>query len=156
MAKEERAKLLDDLTSARFHLGEERGRNDTIEKAVESKVVKKNEAVVTELRNTVGRYENELRQQKQKMEVAETENKRKMESLKSKMESINSRWLCFHLYFLYFFHFKLQILEEETRLRDWRIHKRYSNFKKAITNIGETNSKVWTGRRQRTKSAKYG
>ncbi|KAL7749923.1 hypothetical protein RI367_004799 [Sorochytrium milnesiophthora] len=87
--KEERASMMQQTQSLREQYGELRNKSESVEKAVETRVVKKNEALVHELRTQLARYEDELRTFKTKQEDAEAGYKKRITALQSKITNMN-------------------------------------------------------------------
>jgi hypothetical protein len=84
-SKEERARLIEDLSQTRFTLGEERGRLGTIERAIEGRVSRRNEELIGELRQQVGKYEGMIEEFRGKQRRSEQDYQRQVEALKERL-----------------------------------------------------------------------
>jgi len=92
LLKEERASLLSDISSIRKNATENKVKVETVEKIVETRVMKKNENLLTELRTQLARYEEELQSYKSKNLEIEAMYKKKINALQSKIDSMNSNY----------------------------------------------------------------
>eukprot|EP00842_Homolaphlyctis_polyrhiza_P005504 jgi/Hompol1/5955/HPOL_004774-RA len=90
---EEKAAMIKELNALKNQLAREQDRNETAEKVIETKVSKKQESIVGDLRQHISKLEEELRAIKLKREQTETANARRVEYLKSRLESVNAGYM---------------------------------------------------------------
>nr|KAJ3421820.1 Coiled-coil domain-containing protein 77 [Polyrhizophydium stewartii] len=84
---EEKASMIKELGALRAQLSREQDRNESVEKIVEVRVNRKQESVVSDLRQQVSKLEADLRASQ-----IEAASNRRIEYLKSRLESVNASY----------------------------------------------------------------
>ncbi|KAJ3362255.1 Coiled-coil domain-containing protein 77 [Allomyces javanicus] len=90
--KEERVVLVDEVTQLRAKYAELRSRSEQVEKLVETRITRRNEGLLHELRSQLAKYEEELRRSKLDGEQRESGNKKKIEVLQTKLDALRSSY----------------------------------------------------------------
>ncbi|KAJ3281843.1 Coiled-coil domain-containing protein 77 [Borealophlyctis nickersoniae] len=89
---EEKTAMTDELNSLKNQLLDEKDRQENAERNIESRVTKKQESLVSELRGLLGKYEEEIRVVTANAANAEAACKRKIEHLQNRLSAINSSY----------------------------------------------------------------
>ncbi|KAI9183903.1 hypothetical protein H9P43_002955 [Blastocladiella emersonii ATCC 22665] len=87
LLKEERVRLVEEVNSLRAKYQEVRGRSEQVERVIETRVLKKNEGLLHELRTQLAKYEHELRNSRVDLEEREAGSAKKIEALQRRLES---------------------------------------------------------------------
>ncbi|KAJ3347016.1 hypothetical protein HDU91_006872 [Kappamyces sp. JEL0680] len=90
---EEKATLKKEIKVLSQNLVQEQERNETAEKTIETRVVKKQDSFVSDMKNTIKKLESELKATKEHTGKREVALNQKIEYLKSKFESVNANYL---------------------------------------------------------------
>ncbi|TPX51280.1 hypothetical protein SeMB42_g00278 [Synchytrium endobioticum] len=89
---EQRARLLENVSSATTRFNAEKDRVQVVEKQVESRIAKRTESVLTELRGQIAKNQDELRTLKAKTDQTEQQQKRKIEYLQNRLSTFQARY----------------------------------------------------------------
>ncbi|TPX36904.1 hypothetical protein SmJEL517_g00870 [Synchytrium microbalum] len=89
---EEKTRLLENVHSATTKFTAERDRVQTVEKSLETKILKRNEGVLTELRSQIAKQQEELRGLKTKTDQSDQQQKKKIEYLQNRLSTFTSRY----------------------------------------------------------------
>ncbi|TPX62336.1 hypothetical protein PhCBS80983_g00448 [Powellomyces hirtus] len=89
---EEKSALLQTLSTTTQQLETEKTRAESAEKAIEARVVKKHDALASELRTQVGRYEKEVHVYKTKYETVEKTHRKKVSVLENRLAAVSASY----------------------------------------------------------------
>lgn len=92
LLKEEKANLVTELSTIRQSYQEAKTKSESVEKIVETRIMKRNENLLAELRTQLAKYESELKGYKAKHEETESAYKKKINALQSKIDSMHSSY----------------------------------------------------------------
>ncbi|KAJ1510428.1 Coiled-coil domain-containing protein 77 [Coelomomyces lativittatus] len=89
LLKEERSKLVEELTQLRSNFQELKTKSDQVEKTIEQRILKKNETLLFELRMQLSKYEEALRQANLELQDRDAGANKTLKVLQEKFESLH-------------------------------------------------------------------
>ncbi|KAH6568662.1 hypothetical protein BASA60_008527 [Batrachochytrium salamandrivorans] len=89
---EEKAAMVKELNSLQARLSHEHDRNENAEKVIESRVNRKQESIVADLRHHISKLEADVRAAKLLHDQTEAANTRKINYFKSRLETVNASY----------------------------------------------------------------